>query len=429
MPSSSDFVWANKNMTQVINLGTNHRAVLRSGNIFDWDASSVVLSTLVFNTKTGSSTHLRKWWSGYTSYIFGAASDTMDNWVSFYSTDFTTNGLHVNKYYNFASNNFSTSHIDSLFFLFQNPIAGTANSYSYIDGHVGIGGGQTGPKDKLNVVGTVKISDTLKTPNIILKTLDTTNYKLVVVDVNGNHFKSNWPVSAGGSLGDPGGNGLVVRTALNTTINRTITGTSNRISVTNGDGVSGNPTLDIGSDVVTLTGSQTLTNKTLTSPVISSITNTGSLTLPTVTGTVSAYNEITTTSSSTPAPTGDSRVNWYQLTALSANPTFAAPSGTPANHNELYIRILDNGTARTLGWNAIYRASSDLPLPTTTTLSKTMYLKFIYNSAGSGTWDFVGFINNFGFETGAIIISMLFAGLATYIEKKNIKMAKRSKAT
>jgi trimeric autotransporter adhesin len=41
-----------------------------------------------------------------------------------------------------------------------------------------------------------------------------------------------------------------------------------------------------GSAVVTLSGSQTLTNKTLTAPVISSITNTGALTLPTSTDTL-----------------------------------------------------------------------------------------------------------------------------------------------
>src|SRR6056300_534087 len=45
-------------------------------------------------------------------------------------------------------------------------------------------------------------------------------------------------------------------------------------------------TLDIDSTVATLTGSQTLTNKTLTSPVISTISNTGTLTLPTSTDTL-----------------------------------------------------------------------------------------------------------------------------------------------
>jgi hypothetical protein len=46
------------------------------------------------------------------------------------------------------------------------------------------------------------------------------------------------------------------------------------------------PTVAIDSTVATLTGTQTLTNKTLTTPVISSITNTGTLTLPTSTDTI-----------------------------------------------------------------------------------------------------------------------------------------------
>jgi hypothetical protein len=45
-------------------------------------------------------------------------------------------------------------------------------------------------------------------------------------------------------------------------------------------------TIAIDSTVVTLTGTQTLTNKTLTSPIISTITNTGTLTLPTSTDTL-----------------------------------------------------------------------------------------------------------------------------------------------
>lgn len=45
-------------------------------------------------------------------------------------------------------------------------------------------------------------------------------------------------------------------------------------------------TITIDSSVATLTGTQTLTNKTLTSPIISSISNTGTITLPTATTTL-----------------------------------------------------------------------------------------------------------------------------------------------
>lgn len=56
------------------------------------------------------------------------------------------------------------------------------------------------------------------------------------------------------------------------------------ITVTSGTGPI--PSVAINSTVTTLTGTQTLTNKTLTTPVISTITNTGTLTLPTSTDTL-----------------------------------------------------------------------------------------------------------------------------------------------
>jgi hypothetical protein len=62
-------------------------------------------------------------------------------------------------------------------------------------------------------------------------------------------------------------------------------------SITAGTGLSGGTitasgTIAIDSTVATLTGSQTLTNKTLTTPVISSISNTGTITLPASTTTL-----------------------------------------------------------------------------------------------------------------------------------------------
>ena len=92
-------------------------------------------------------------------------------------------------------------------------------------------------------------------------------------------------------------------------------------------------------------------------------------------------------SNATPAPIGSGVRNEHYITALAANATFSAPSGTVANGNSLIIRIKDNATARTLAWNAIYAGLAD-SLPTTTTISKVMYLGFKYNSTSSA-WELV----------------------------------------
>lgn len=110
---------------------------------------------------------------------------------------------------------------------------------------------------------------------------------------------------------------------------------------------------------------QTLTNKTLTSPVI----NTPKIT----------KREVTIASSATPTPNADT-TDIYTITALAAAAVFGAPTGTPTQGQTLIIRIKDNAIARALSFNAIYRAGTDLALPTTTVISKTMYVGFIYNS-------------------------------------------------
>ena len=114
--------------------------------------------------------------------------------------------------------------------------------------------------------------------------------------------------------------------------------------------------------VVTLTATQTQTNKRITPRI----------------GTV--------TSSSTPTPAGDSN-DQFNVTALAVGATFAAPTGTPTDAQKLMVRIKDNGSAQTLAWNAIYRALGTT-LPTTTVATKTLYLGFIYNAADT-TWDCV----------------------------------------
>lgn len=80
-------------------------------------------------------------------------------------------------------------------------------------------------------------------------------------------------------LVDPGSNGIVVRTgAGGVTTAVSIVGTANQITVTNGSGVLGNPTLSFPT-ALTFTGI-TVTGGTFTSPTI----NTPTITAPTITG-------------------------------------------------------------------------------------------------------------------------------------------------
>lgn len=77
------------------------------------------------------------------------------------------------------------------------------------------------------------------------------------------------------------------------------------------------------SAVVGISDTQTLTNKRITTRVG------------------------TETSSATSTPTADS-VDQWNVTALAVDDTFAAPTGTPTDGQNLLIRIKDNGTARVL---------------------------------------------------------------------------------
>lgn len=77
----------------------------------------------------------------------------------------------------------------------------------------------------------------------------------------------------------------------------------------------------------------------------------------------------------------------YHITALAESATIAAPSGSPADGNRLIYRFKDNGTSRTLTWDAIFRAIGTT-LPTATSAGKVMYVGTIYNNQDS-KWDVI----------------------------------------
>lgn len=68
------------------------------------------------------------------------------------------------------------------------------------------------------------------------------------------------------------------------------------------------------------------------------------------------------------------------ITAQAAGLTLANPTGTAVDGWGIAIRIKDNGTARTIAYDTQYRAIG-VTLPTTTVISKTLYLGCVWNVA------------------------------------------------
>lgn len=117
-----------------------------------------------------------------------------------------------------------------------------------------------------------------------------------------------------------------------------------------------------GASIATYTGTETLTNKRID---------------PRVTSAASASTLTPDISAS----------DIYAYTALAAGLTINAPTGTPLDGDKLIFRLLDNGTSRTLTWNATYTVIG-VTLPTATTINKTTYVGCIYN-ANNTRWDVI----------------------------------------
>jgi len=94
------------------------------------------------------------------------------------------------------------------------------------------------------------------------------------------------------------------------------------------------------------------------------------------------YSLVSEASSATPTATGTALRNDYVATALVANATLAAPSGTANANGVIRYRITASGGTRTIGYNAALLAGT---ITRTTSLAAGETLTQIYQRVGS-TW-------------------------------------------
>lgn len=160
--------------------------------------------------------------------------------------------------------------------------------------------------------------------------------------------------------------------------------------------------LGVNSDITALTASPTITTPTINGGSLVGTTVT-SLSAPLTTtygGLGNAVGLLTprvATYASNTSITPD--VGLYDIaqmtnTGVAGTFTINAPTGAVVNGQKLIIRVQCTN-AQILSFNSIYRSSSDLGFPASTTgSSKTDYIGFIYNSSAS-KWDMVS--KMFGF--------------------------------
>lgn len=154
----------------------------------------------------------------------------------------------------------------------------------------------------------------------------------------------------------PAANGMVARTAAGTTTNRTITGTANVVTVTDGDGVAGNPTLTVGSLVA-----RTDQTKTFTAAQI---------------GEVEALTDGATI-------TPDFALSNNYSVTLGGNRTLANPTNLVAGQSGVIFISQDGTGSRTLAYGTAWDFAGGTAPTLTTTASAVDVLVYTVRTTGS----------------------------------------------
>jgi hypothetical protein len=155
--------------------------------------------------------------------------------------------------------------------------------------------------------------------------------------------------------------GFAARTASNTWAQRTVTGTANEITVTDGNGVSGNPTLSIPSAV-------TLTGKTLTGGTHTSGTYTAS-TITNPTATSQTLSDGATVS-------WDMNSGGVATITLGGNRTMDAPTNLKVGTYLLHV-VQDGTGSRTITWNSVFKWSFAVAPTLSTGAGKRDIISFV----------------------------------------------------